>query len=287
MNPRILVIQTSPRASGLADLLASSPYEVTRAATQAAALRQAFGDAPPDLVLLDVDRADAQVLELIRLLKARSQPRFVPVLVLSAEGALETRVAALRAGADDFLRPTLHPAETLARIAAMLRIQASQDRLQEATAALVEQSVTDHLTGLYNRRHFQERLTQELSRARRYGSPLSLLLMDLDHFKHVNDRFGHQAGDVALRQTAALVRPALRTLDLCARLGGEEFAVIMPTTDGAGALTVAERLRHAIAAAPLLTATEIMKPGVNPVEVRITASFGVSCLAGGSSRSGA
>ncbi|BDG09148.1 GGDEF domain-containing response regulator [Anaeromyxobacter paludicola] len=281
MSSRILLAQLSSPADDLASMLSGSSCEVKRATGAAGALRQAFSDAPPDLVLLDVARADAEAIELLRALKARTLPRFVPVLVVSRDEEVAQRVAALRAGADDFLSRPVHALEVVARVAAMLRIQASQDRLHQATTALAALSATDPLTGLHNRRHLQERLAQELSRARRYGGPLSLLLVDLDHFKRVNDGYGHQAGDAALRAVAGILRTTLRTLDVCARFGGEEFAVLMPATDWSGALTVAERLRRRIAAAPLLTAPALREPSAGPVEVRMTASLGAAFMASG------
>lgn len=118
---------------------------------------------------------------------------------------------------------------------------------QQAQAKLLELATTDGLTGLYNRRHFMETATQEFERARRYRMPLSLLMIDADHFKSINDRFGHHIGDEVLKALATIVRRQLRETDLFARLGGEEFAILLPQTDFADARVAAERLRQTIA----------------------------------------
>jgi diguanylate cyclase (GGDEF)-like protein len=130
------------------------------------------------------------------------------------------------------------------------------------------QAITDELTGLVNRRRFMEALDSEIARTQRLGSSLSLLLADLDDFKRINDRFGHPAGDDALRAFADVLRAHLREIDLAGRLGGEEFAVLLPETDLAGALAVAERLRKHVGSRPLMRE--------QGRAIRITASIGVA-----------
>jgi diguanylate cyclase (GGDEF)-like protein len=131
------------------------------------------------------------------------------------------------------------------------------------------QAVTDELTGLANRRRFLAQLDAEVARSRRSGSPLSIVLSDLDDFKQVNDRFGHEAGDTALRAFAEILREAVRDVDVPVRLGGEEFAVLLPDTDLGGAANLAERIRSALAAAEIES---------GPDRIHVTASFGVSCF---------
>jgi diguanylate cyclase (GGDEF)-like protein len=125
----------------------------------------------------------------------------------------------------------------------MLKLKHLQERLRDAQRRLEEQSVTDALTGLKNRRFFDERLHEEFRRAQRYGDTLSLIMIDLDHFKAVNDEHGHAAGDAVLRDLAECAVRMLRQQDLFARFGGEEFVVLVPETDAEGACIVAERLR--------------------------------------------
>jgi diguanylate cyclase (GGDEF)-like protein len=126
---------------------------------------------------------------------------------------------------------------------------------------------TDQLTGLANRRHFDEQLGRMLGEADRYGHPVSLIMADIDHFKKVNDTFGHDAGDLVLKRVAATLQEGVRTVDVCARFGGEEIALLLPQTDLAGATDVAERLRAAI---------ERRVTNYKGSEIRVTASFGVS-----------
>ena len=140
------------------------------------------------------------------------------------------------------------------------------DRLAEADARHLRESITDALTGLYNPREFHRRFTEELSRASRTGGPLGLVLLDLDHFKKLNDALGHAAGDEALRGVGAILRAGARSTDVACRIGGEEFGILCPDTSAETAFALAERLRRAIEGMGLLIAGE---------PVPVTASFGV------------
>jgi diguanylate cyclase (GGDEF)-like protein len=126
---------------------------------------------------------------------------------------------------------------------------------------------TDPLTGLANRRRFDESLQRELSHSDRFGHPVSLVLVDIDHFKRVNDSHGHEAGDAVLRMIARTLADGVRTVDLCARFGGEELAILLPQTTAGGAYELADRLRRRIAARPIC---------YNETEIAVTASFGVA-----------
>jgi diguanylate cyclase (GGDEF)-like protein len=132
------------------------------------------------------------------------------------------------------------------------------------------QAITDDLTGLVNRRRFIEALEAEIERARRFGSPLTVVLADLDNFKWVNDGFGHHAGDIVLRSFADLMRSHIRDVDVPGRIGGEEFAIVLPETDRNGAESVAERMRESLSSVPI--------PVSDDQSVRVTASFGVAEL---------
>jgi diguanylate cyclase (GGDEF)-like protein len=273
VQPRanILVVEDSrTQAAALALVLEREGHRVALAGDGREALLR-VRDHPPDLVFLDLVLPDMDGLEVLRALKEGAQQAFVPVILLSARADLDSRVTGLRLGADDFLAKPFAEAEVLARAAAMLRIKSLQDELRAAKAELERLSITDALTGLHNRRHFQDRLAAELHRAQRYGDPLALLMIDLDHFKRVNDTWGHPAGDAVLRGTAELVRSSVRDLDTCARFGGEEFAIVLPNTPLGGALVVAERVwrnlgsqRHAVGTPEA------------PQEVAVSASIGVA-----------
>jgi diguanylate cyclase (GGDEF)-like protein len=161
------------------------------------------------------------------------------------------RAEAIEAGADDCLSTAFDEAELLARLHGLLRTRGRFERLFERQRELEQLARTDGLTGLLNQRAFKERLEEEFRRALRHGDPLSLLMLDLDHFKRLNDRRGHPFGDRVLRRIAEVTVEAVRETDLVARCGGEEFAVILPRTSLNGALTVAERIREAIEALDL------------------------------------
>jgi diguanylate cyclase (GGDEF)-like protein len=239
---KILVVDDSrTQLEWLVQVLQREGYEVTSAADGREALRRVRADSP-DLVLLDMILPDMDGLQVLRIIKALPEDQYIPVIILSVKSDLDSKVTGLRIGADDFLAKPFAEAEILARCAAMLRIKHLQERLREMQRKLEEQSITDGLTGLKNRRFFDERLHEEFKRAQRYGDYLSLIMIDLDHFKQVNDRYGHPAGDVVLREAGALIRASIRDPDICARYGGEEFAVILPKTHMQGALAVAERI---------------------------------------------
>ena len=133
-----------------------------------------------------------------------------------------------------------------------------QQQLTEALAKLEESNVTDGLTSLYNRRYLQQRFQTEFGRAQRHGNALTLILFDLDHFKRVNDTYGHLAGDDVLRTVAQVIKSLVRAEDMAARYGGEEFAVLLPDTGLSGAMTLAERIRAQIAATPVTSGEHII-----------------------------
>jgi diguanylate cyclase (GGDEF)-like protein len=278
---RILVVDDSrTQLDWLVEVLEREGYEVAPALDGKEAIR-IVRTAPPDLVLLDMILPDMDGLEVLRIIKARPEDQYIPVIILSVKADLDSKVTGLRIGADDFLAKPFAEAEILARCAAMLRIKHLQERLHEMQRKLEEQSVTDALTGLKNRRFFDERLNEEFRRAQRYGDYLSLIMIDLDHFKQVNDRFGHPAGDAVLREAASLIRASIRDPDICARYGGEEFAVVLPKTHMSGALAVAERIwrelgtkRYTVAPGGVAPVTA-GAPGASR-EIQITASIGIA-----------
>jgi diguanylate cyclase (GGDEF)-like protein len=157
-------------------------------------------------------------------------------------------------------------------IGATLMVDRAWRRQRHIAHMLEKQAHTDPLTGLANRRHFFEVAEAELARSRRYETPLSLLMVDIDHFKEVNDAHGHRAGDRVLQQLAKTCLEVLRNVDVVGRVGGEEFAILLPETDVGGAVEVAERLRTAIEAVGI--------PREEGVPLRVTVSVGVSSLAG-------
>jgi diguanylate cyclase (GGDEF)-like protein len=198
-------------------------------------------------------------------------PGYVYIVLCTGQDSEAEILAGLSAGADDYVSKRASGAQLVARLATARRIIALEYSLKHALEERRRMAMTDALTGCYNRRHFMSHLRRELRRARRLGVELSLLVIDVDHFKRINDRLGHAAGDEVLVEFSRRIRDALpRDTDWCARLGGEEFAVVLPDTGLAGAGLVAEKLRGAISATPMRTAAG---------SVEVTVSLGVSSLA--------
>jgi two-component system cell cycle response regulator len=273
-SARVLVVEdSSAQAEWLAKVLEREGYQVKIAKDGREAIRQVRAE-PPDLVLLDMILPDLDGLEVLRILKARAEDQFIPVILLSVKADLDSRVAGLRIGADDFLAKPFADAEIQARAAAMLRIKSLQDQLHSTKAQLEKLSVTDGLTGLYNHRHFEERLREEFRRGHRYSDPVALIMLDLDHFKSINDRYGHPFGDRVLRGTAELISTSIRDPDICARYGGEEFALILPKAHLQGAITVAERIHREMGQKTYSVEGD---PGQGKAaEVRVTVSQGIA-----------
>jgi len=271
-RPKILVVDDSrTQLERLVKVLEREGFDVRAASTGNEAIVKVRTD-PPDLVLLDMILPDMDGLKVLLHVKKAPDDRFIPVIILSVKSDLGSKVEGLRLGADDFLAKPFEDLEIVARVNAMLRIKSLQDQLRTTQAKLEEQSVTDGLTGLKNRRFFDDRLGEEFRRAQRYADPVSLIMIDLDHFKQVNDRFGHQTGDAVLRESAALVRQSIRDTDIGARYGGEEFAVILPKTHLSGALAVAERIWRELGKKVYRTDSQAS----GRQELRVTASIGLA-----------
>ncbi len=251
----------------------------------------------PDLLLLDVEMPTLGGVDVCRIVKANQGATgfgFIPVILMTARRT-SGKVEGLELGADDYLVKPFDPLELSARVKSMLRLKALQDTLLEKNRELDEinrelekskselerLSRTDGLTGLINRRHFDERLELEFSRAVRYRSPLSCLMMDIDHFKKVNDTWGHQFGDVVIRETSGVARRTLRDVDVLARYGGEEIIALLPETPLEEAWRVAERVRQGVEAMRLVCRT------VEPAQtVKFTVSIGVATYPGHDIESG-
>jgi two-component system cell cycle response regulator len=227
-------------------------------------------EAQPSLLLLDLVMPDFDGFKVAAAVKA--QPRFVPVILLTALNDIDSKRRGQAAGADDFLAKPVTLPELQIRIAAMMRIRRLTEALDAANRRLADLAHTDALTGLANRRRFEELLATEHDRARRYKRHLAVLTLDIDHFKDVNDTHGHAAGDDVLRVIAGVVDEALRQTDEIARTGGEEFVVLAPESNPAGALALAERLRKRVEAAVIET---------SGVRLNKTVSIGVAVWDGG------
>jgi diguanylate cyclase (GGDEF)-like protein len=216
----------------------------------------------PDLILLDLDMPDRDGFSVCTDLKSDPATMHIPVIFLTGTNSTQDKIRGLDMGAIDYITKPFDPAELRARIRASLRTNALVD-------LLAKKALIDGLTGLWNRAHLDARLVEELSSARRHHTPLSCIMADLDHFKSVNDSYGHRFGDEALRLAAAAFTANCRAEDVVCRYGGEEFAILLPNTACADAAELAERLRLAVETIPLMH---------HEIPVTITCSFGVANL---------
>src|SRR3984957_5928819 len=207
-------------------------------------------------------------IELCKAVRNLQLDGYVYALLLTARNAKEHIIAGLEAGADDYLVKPVHEPELVARLNTGRRILALEHSLRAANERNRILSITDALTGSFNRRYLMEQLPREVERCRRYAYPLSVLMCDIDHFKQINDERGHAAGDDVLQQFAARAQKSIRSnSDWVSRYGGEEFLIVLPETSHEGAVAVAEKIRTLIAATPFST-----RGG----DARVTASFGVA-----------
>jgi two-component system cell cycle response regulator len=220
-----------------------------------------------DLALVDVMMPGMDGLDCCRLLKGLFPDSFLPIVLLTARSDTDSRVAGLRIGADDYVSKPFDDRELIARIGNLVRLKRMHDEISEAKDRLARLAVRDDLTELYNYRYLQTRLTEEYKRAERYREALSCVMVDVDHFKLINDRHGHDVGDRTLREISARLRDSVREVDVVARYGGEEFLLLLPSTNFSGALSVAERVWRSIGSKAFQ---------LGDGEGRVTASLGVA-----------
>jgi len=194
---------------------------------------------PPDLILLDVMMPHMDGNEVARRVKANKSLPFIPIIMQTALDSTQSKVEGLDSGADDYVTKPINYAELQARMQAALRVKGLQDRL-------AQMAITDALTGLYNRRHLDERLDEMFEHSARLHEPLSVAMFDIDHFKQVNDKYGHQVGDAVLSQFAQLLKHVARDIDRIGRYGGEEFMVLLPGTVLDAGVTFAKRARQEV-----------------------------------------
>jgi diguanylate cyclase (GGDEF)-like protein len=206
---------------------------------------------PPDVVLLDLVMPGMSGLEVLDRLHGDAGMRHVPVVCLTGRSDVADIVEAMERGAHDYLRKPFETAELLARVSGALRVKRLADELRTRNVELERVSSTDLLTGLPNRRSADQTLTAQVAHAARHGLPLSVLMIDLDHFKAVNDTYGHAAGDVVLAEVAARLRAGLREGDTVGRWGGEEFLAVLPMTPAAAAGLLADRLCTQVSGSPV------------------------------------
>jgi two-component system cell cycle response regulator len=269
----LLVEQQGFGASRIADTLAPIAATVRQAGSVEEV--QAALDESVELIILSLSLPGGDPLRLVSQWRAVEAFRQLPILLLADEGELPRLAKGLDLGANDYLIRPVDRNELVARVRSQVRRKRLQDRLRENYHRSLSLALTDELTGLYNRRYVVAHLEELMARVGNDGATeTSLMMFDVDHFKAINDRFGHPGGDDALRQLADRALRGVRSIDLVARLGGEEFVVVMPDTGLPAAVTVAERLRHQVAAEPFI----IHGTGERPP---VTISIGVATAKAG------
>ncbi|MBI3804926.1 MAG: diguanylate cyclase [Nitrospirae bacterium] len=274
--PRVLIADDSAfEVEQIKALLEKMGFEVSWAYTGAETIRQVRQN-PPDLILLDLVLPDITGHDVFRLLRANPGTARIPVIVVTVRDKTDDKVLSFEQGVSDYITKPFDARELKARIDACLRMKQLQNDLiqkNEEYKGLLkhvqELAITDPVTHLFNRRYFKEVLQQEFSRAQRYGTLFSCLMIDIDHFKRINDTFGHDAGDKVLNAVSHLLQTQIRDVDLLARYGGDEFAILLPESPRDSARQVAERICLAVA--------EQIHPAL-PQRDSVTVSIGLAGL---------
>ena len=247
---KVLVAEDEPVSRHrLQAFLSKWGYTVLMAADGAEALKMLRREGPK-LVVLDRVMPHVDGLAVCRAIRKGPPEPYIYVILLTAQDDHQEMMEGFEAGADDYITKPFQVPELEARVRTGARIVALQEQLIDAREQLRVEASHDALTGLLNRAAFFEGFQKEVARARRYGMPVAVVMADLDHFKMVNDRYGHPTGDLVLRETARRLRASLRSSDVIGRYGGEEFVVVAPDCGMDDAHTLAERFRSTICSLP-------------------------------------
>jgi diguanylate cyclase (GGDEF)-like protein len=234
-----------------------------------------LSDEKVDLILTDIIMPEMDGFKLIETIRKDERLHDIPMILLTVRSELEDRVKGLELGAWDFLVKPVHPIELNVRVTTMLRLKGLQDKLKNRIRQLERLSIIDELTGLYNKKYLIEFLRREENRSQRFGFMVSCIMMDVDHFKQINDTYGHLRGDRVLKELGILLGEMIRSYDFAARYGGDEFTLVLPQQkDSEGAMDLANRIRKAIE-----THSFGSSPSRQPL--RVTVSMGVTTVVPG------
>lgn len=240
--------------------LLSDKYEVY-AATDGETALEIVKEEPIDLVLLDVMMPGMSGYEVCEKLKADPETKDIPVIFITALTDEESIEKGFDVGGSDYITKPFKPREVLARVKTQLQLRAYYEELQRL-------ATTDPLTGLYNRRYFAQVARHLFESAKRYSKPLSVMLLDIDRFKSINDTYGHDTGDLALKVLADILKNSIRESDIACRFGGEEFIILLPETTAEDAEKLADRIRSKVENSSV--------PLSDGKELRYTVSIGVA-----------
>jgi len=268
---RVLVVDDHPRSSSrVMSALVKAHDAYIETDPQAALMHLAEQSFDLLVVALNLEHSDG--LRLCSQVRSLDRTRHLPILIMVDEGEEARLLRGLDLGVNDYLMRPVERHELLARVKTQIKRKRFSDYLRNQIRESVEMSITDPLTGLHNRRYMERHLKTLIADAQRTGRSLSVLITDIDHFKLVNDTYGHAAGDLVLQEFAERFRRYTRGIDLACRLGGEEFLIIMPDTDMSLARQVGERVRECVAG-------QLFRIGQND-EIRVTASVGLATWEG-------
>jgi two-component system cell cycle response regulator len=274
---RILVIEPDGyTVQKIAHVLEEHGHEVLTAASGAQAEAVLAQEKTLDLVITALYLGDSDGLRLCSQMRSKTQMRRLPVLLVLGQDELGGLVKGFDLGINDYLFRPIDGNELKARVRTQVRRKRYQDGLLDSYQRSLTLALTDTLTGLYNRRYFEAHLEATVSRATGSGKEVSILMLDLDHFKRINDTHGHAIGDEVLKEVAQRISHGVREIDLAARIGGEEFVVVMPDSTDEVGVKVAERLRAVIAKTPVV----VPAPAGS---IAVTVSVGVASVAAGES----
>jgi diguanylate cyclase (GGDEF)-like protein len=263
--PVLLVDDDRFMRTVLCQTLQDAGYRVSQAANGKEALELCSTSYFP-IILTDWVMPEMDGIAFCRAFREKTAESYTYLILLTSQEGNEKLIAGLEAGADEYLTKPVNEAELMVRLKTARRILDLESSLQKSLEEIKQLSIHDPLTGAFNRGYLDQHLPNELRRADRYMREFSLIMMDLDHFKRINDTWGHQAGDAVLQHCTKIIAGTIRhEVDWVARYGGEEFILVLPETDQAGCSVVAERLRSLIAATPCPFKTE---------SIQVTASFG-------------
>ncbi len=270
----VLIVEPSAKRAKAIGVALSKRLRVdVRAVPTGGAALDLAKTATPDLIVIAAEIPGEDGLRLCSEVRSRRETKQSAVITIAEDGDFDAVAAALDLGASDYLMRPIDEQELIARARAQLLRKRYADKLRESVHQEMRLAVTDGLTGLYNRRYAEQHIARQLERAREGGGPLSVMLLDIDRFKPVNDTYGHAAGDKVLVVFARRVAEEVRGVDLVCRYGGEEFLVVTPDTDCEDAAFIAERVRKAVARRPFEIGSD------QPLTV--TVSVGVAEWAGG------
>jgi diguanylate cyclase (GGDEF)-like protein len=255
-RPIVLIVDDTATNIGVLGACLRDHYRVKVATRGDQCLKIAASAPKPDIILLDIEMPEMDGYEVCRRLKARDNTKDIPVIFVTGRLGEENEEFGLQLGAVDYITKPISPSIVLARVNTHVKLKLAQDRLRMM-------ALHDQLTSLYNRHYLIEVAEKKVSRAKRHQEALAMLLMDVDHFKDVNDEYGHPAGDEVLKELASLLLKECRTEDIAARFGGEEFVVLLEHCNKAAAEKKAEKIREQFAA-------------LKPLGIKVTTSIGVA-----------